>query len=82
MATVERINLIQRREEIERSGSGAITSVRGVRAVLDDSGCGLDNCNCSPGYWISISDGETLLRVNLTEEEARELLTTSRIDTL
>ena len=25
-------------------------------------GCGFNNCHCSDGYWISISDGETGIR--------------------
>ncbi len=36
-------------------------------------GCGLENCNCSPGHWITISNGRILLTVKLTIEEIKTI---------
>jgi hypothetical protein len=41
-----------------------------LRANLHGDGCSQPGCNCSPPYFISISDGETGLCVELTKEEA------------
>jgi hypothetical protein len=73
MATVTTIDLDAVQRKIDQTGLGAVSHNPGVRASLDGSGCGLDNCNCSDGLWISISNGKTLLRVNLTAEEAEDL---------
>jgi hypothetical protein len=36
-------------------------------------GCGIPKCNCSPGYWISISVGGVLTRIMLSESEVERL---------
>lgn len=45
-----------------------------VRTNLHEPGCGLESCNCSPGFWISLSDGEVGLCAELTPDEVREIL--------
>lgn len=47
--------------------------------VSMDKGCSLAGCHCSPGYWISVSDGERTLYVNLTPEEGQQLLETGKL---
>lgn len=36
-----------------------------------DGGCDRAGCNCSPEPFVLISDGEVMLTVTLTEDEAR-----------
>ena len=38
-----------------------------------DGGCGLPACNCSPGHWITISDGDHALKVKLSMAEWKQL---------
>jgi len=45
-----------------------------LRLQLHGTGCPLEHCNCSPGYWILVSDGNTSLRVQLDKKEANEIL--------
>lgn len=37
------------------------------------TGCGLGGCNCSPEKFISISDGNTVIKAELTENDIRQL---------
>ena len=71
---VTRVNINAIRESIKRDGVGAVETVPLVRFSLRNEGCGLPNCNCSDGYWLTVSDGETLLKVDLTAEEAASIL--------
>ena len=42
-----------------------------------DGGCqGPGFCNCSPGWWITVSDGEVGLRVQFDSKEEYEILKT------
>lgn len=36
-------------------------------------GCTLPNCNCSPGNWAWLSNGETAFQIRFTEEEAQQI---------
>lgn len=51
-----------------------------VRASVDGSGCGAPGCSCSPGQWITISDGATAFRVDLTPDEAKALRETGQLE--
>lgn len=44
-----------------------------IRAILNAKGCIRDDCTCSEGHHILISNGDVLLTVKLTAEEAEEL---------
>ena len=35
-------------------------------------GCGLGNCNCSPGYWITLSDGNMFIRAQFNSKDEFE----------
>ena len=59
--------------KVDKSDSRTIQ--RGfVRVSLKGIGCGATGCHCSPDNFITISDGETMLSVTLTAEEAKLLL--------
>lgn len=46
----------------------------------DGAGCGSEHCNCSPGYWISISDGKTLIKAQFDNEiEYKKFLQTGEL---
>jgi hypothetical protein len=38
-----------------------------------DHGCGLEGCNCSPTYFLSVSDGHQGLSAELTKQEFARL---------
>lgn len=44
-----------------------------LRVNLTGDGCEQPSCNCSPPYFISISDGDTVLSVALSKEEAERI---------
>lgn len=44
-----------------------------MAAALTGVGCEAPNCNCSPAFWLSISDGEVALSVALTATEVERL---------
>lgn len=46
---------------------------RFVRLSVDDCGCGLDHCNCSPENFLTVADGETLIMIEFTKEEAEAM---------
>jgi pyruvate-formate lyase-activating enzyme len=56
---------------VERPTKGSITKEPFVRVSVDGKGCPLLGCNCSAPNYISISDGETILMVELTESQAK-----------
>lgn len=46
-----------------------------VRISSSEGGCGLDKCQCSPGFWISIGDKKGGIQVRFTsKEEMMEIL--------
>lgn len=45
-----------------------------LRTQLHGTGCSIEGCNCSPGYWINVSDGETSFTIYLDKVEAEEIL--------
>ena len=47
---------------------------------LNGNGCGLERCGCSPANYISISNGVKGLEVTLTDEEAKELKETGKLE--
>jgi hypothetical protein len=48
-------------------------------AASMNKGCGLDECGCSPGYWITVSDGETVINVKLNKGEGERFVKTGVI---
>ncbi len=62
---VKRLAIIPNDETIEQGPRMA--------AALTGTGCEAPNCNCSPPFWLSISDGEVSLSVELTETEVERL---------
>ena len=65
-------------DNYERPGS--VSREAGIRISLD-GGCGLDDCNCSPRPFVTVSDGHTLLTVDLSPEEVDYLLRTHSLST-
>ena len=57
--------------EVDRPTKGSISKKPFVRVSVDGSGCPLVNCKCSPPNYISISDGDTILYVKLSESQAK-----------
>ena len=47
---------------------------------LNGNGCGLKECNCSPSNFISISNGKIGFEVTLTDEEAKELKISGKLE--
>jgi hypothetical protein len=45
-----------------------------IRITLDDGGCPLPNCSCSPDNYISISNGEVGLTVGLKPSQVKQLV--------
>jgi hypothetical protein len=43
-------------------------------------GCGSGTCNCSPGYWITLSDGQRIIRAEFSKEEVAAGLADGRLD--
>ena len=52
-----------------------------IRVVVDGQGCPIPNCNCSPGNFIVISNGEIGLSVTLTDDQANLITECGGIDT-
>ena len=44
-----------------------------LRVSLTGDGCSQPGCNCSPPYFISISDGNTVLSIDLSKKEAEQI---------
>jgi hypothetical protein len=51
-----------------------------LRVSLDGEGCPEPRCNCSPGYFILISNGDTSLAIDLSPEEAAAIRNTGRLE--
>ena len=47
---------------------------------LNGNGCGLKECNCSPPNFITISSGKIGFEVTLTDEEAKELKISGKLE--
>lgn len=58
---------------VEKPDKGEITYKPFVRVSVDGKGCPWQGCNCSAGNYISISDGKTILMVELTDSQAKKL---------
>lgn len=71
---VEKVNITDMPE-------GQVSHQGGLRMNLD-GGCGISACHCSDHPFITISDGMTLLTVNLTPDEAAEIKRTGYFDSL
>lgn len=41
-----------------------------LRVSTVEGGCPLEGCNCSPGYWLSVSDGRAGLLVRFQSKRA------------
>ena len=55
---------------VEKPDRGSITYKPFVRISVDGRGCSLQGCNCSPDNFISVSDGKTILKIDLTDSQA------------
>jgi hypothetical protein len=51
-----------------------------LRVNLNGDGCGLASCSCSPPNYISISNGEIGLNVELSDEQVKLLREKGRLD--
>ena len=58
---------------IEQPERGSKSEEPFVRVSVNGQGCPLVTCNCSPGNYISISDGKTGMVVALTESQAKAI---------
>ena len=48
--------------------------------TVDGRGCGADSCRCSPPNYVTLSDGRTLLTLELTDAEAALVRREGRIN--
>lgn len=45
-----------------------------LRASLKgEGGCSLSGCTCSPGLWLSVSNGDIVMKIELTKEDVKAL---------
>ena len=58
--------------EVEIEEGGAITTEPYLRQSAPEGGCGTGRCQCSPGHWLSLSDGEHVFVVHFESREALE----------
>ncbi len=52
---------------------GEITYKPFVRISVDGRGCSIQGCNCSSDNFISVSDGKTILKIDLTASQAEAI---------
>lgn len=58
---------------VDRPTKGSITKEPFVRVSVDGKGCPLLGCKCSVSNYISISDGDTITYVGLTDSQAKAI---------
>jgi hypothetical protein len=58
-----------KRIEVDKNNTSMETKPL-IRLSLLGEGCSLEGCNCSPGYFLLMSDGQTCLSASLNKEEA------------
>lgn len=63
---VERFSITQNKEACKQGSWVCVSSI----------GCGVEECHCSPEYFMSMSDGKTGLTVGLNKNDMLKMLLT------
>lgn len=54
--------------------SPRVTDKPFLRASLDGTGCSIETCSCSAPFFVTLSDGKTGIKAELTHAEAKAIL--------